>query len=197
MHVNLRPTPKTDSYCDPIQPPVDDNEYYEDVTDEELAEMNRHCMEYQKGMTEGKVEVTKEVTKEVTLEDSCDKNENVDETWTVEVEKEEDQEDHGDTDEDEDDNNHPQPLHPPAQPLPVSPQSPSQPHHNIRNNIITTSPPDICVPNPHPLAPNIWCTPTCPHHLCSERNPPRHCCTPAPPLEAEYTPHVLIADVRG
>src|SRR5271168_673692 len=65
MHVNWRPNAEaaanrvyswdeihpayrdhlTDSYGEPMQPPVDDDEYYEDVTNEELAEMNRRCME--------------------------------------------------------------------------------------------------------------------------------------------------------
>lgn len=46
----------TDSYCEPSQPLTDDEEYYEDVTDEELAEMNHRSMEYQKQLVERKVE---------------------------------------------------------------------------------------------------------------------------------------------
>jgi hypothetical protein len=109
--------------------------------------MNRHCLEYQtrKCMMEGTVEVTKEVT----LEDSCDR----DETRSVEVEKED-----GDTDEDEDDNNHPQPLHLPAQPLrlPTHPQPPSPPHDISCSKTLTIPPPDIQLPPPLPLAPNIY-----------------------------------------
>jgi hypothetical protein len=47
-----------DSNCKPIQPLEDDEEYYEDVTDEELAEMNRRCMEYQRLVFEGPAHAT-------------------------------------------------------------------------------------------------------------------------------------------
>jgi hypothetical protein len=62
-----------DSYSEPIQPhsthivdnvhpPYDDEEYYDDVTDEELAEINRRCIEYQRQMMEKKVEDTEDDT---------------------------------------------------------------------------------------------------------------------------------------
>ena len=54
-----------------MQPHVEDDEYYEDVTDEELAEMNPRCMEYQERMTVGKVRDSEEIT----LEDSHNRDE--------------------------------------------------------------------------------------------------------------------------
>jgi hypothetical protein len=56
IHPAYRDYP-TDNHCEPIQPPFDD-EYYDDITDEELAEINRRCMEYQKGMAEKDVDET-------------------------------------------------------------------------------------------------------------------------------------------
>ena len=53
---------------------------------------------------------------------------------------------------------HPQPTLLLPQPQPTSPF-----HHDSNYEIITTSPPDICIPNPLPLSPNLWCKPT--HHL--------------------------------
>ena len=43
---------------------------------------------------------------------------------------------------------------------PQSTQSTSLPHHDFNNQSITTSPPNICIPHPLPLSPNIWHKPT-------------------------------------
>ena len=43
--------------------------------------------------------------------------------------------------------------------LPVQPQT-SSPHYNFNDETITTPPPDILIPNPLPLSPNIQCEPT-------------------------------------
>ena len=135
----------TESYDEPVQTSFDDDDYYEDVTDEELAEMNLRCENYQKQMMEQKVQV----------------GESDRETGTVEVEKGEYQE------RSDDEDNHPQLPQLPAQPLPTLPC------HTFFNNVVATpSPdldttqtvlwhplttvPDILIPNPLPLAPNIW-----------------------------------------
>ena len=65
-----------------MQSPVDDDEYYKDVTDEELAEMNCQCMEYQKQLAEKKVV-------------------DVEETKTVEAVRGEDRKDYEDEDKNE------------------------------------------------------------------------------------------------
>ena len=59
IHPAYRDQP-TNSYCEPTHPRVDYDEYYEDVTDEELAEMNRRCTEYQKQLAERQVEEVKD-----------------------------------------------------------------------------------------------------------------------------------------
>jgi hypothetical protein len=46
---------------------------------------------------------------------------------------------------------------------PVQPHFTSPPHHDSDSNVITTPPPDICIPDPLPLSPNIWYKPT--HHI--------------------------------
>ena len=146
----------TDNYYEPTQLPVDDEEDYEDVTDEELAEMNRRCMEYQKQLAERKVK-------------------EVNETRTVEVLRGEDQEDHddkykGDPEDIMADYSLPPLLPPHPEPIPT--------HHIFYSDMVAASPqttlpphphlplpdiPDIHIPIPHPLAPNIWCM-SHPHH---------------------------------
>lgn len=60
---------------------------------------------------------------------------------------------------------------------PQSTQSTSLPHHDFNNQSITTSPPDICIPHPFPLSPNIWHKPT--HRisafLVAAIKPSEHC----------------------
>ena len=45
---------------------------------------------------------------------------------------------------------------------PTHPQPTSPSHHDFNNEIVITPPPDILIPNPLPLSPNIWRKPT--HH---------------------------------
>ena len=153
----------TDSYGEPMQPPVDDDEYYEDVTNEELAEMNRRCMEYQKQLVERKVEDEEQDIEE----NNADRVEDVEDTGTVEAVKEEDQEDYEDED------------------------STCPSHHISCDNIIrcvTTPPPDIRTPNPHPPSPNICYTAHL-HH-------PDNVVPPPLPLKPNI-PQTLTLDVRG
>jgi hypothetical protein len=145
IHPAYRDHP-TDNYCDPIQPNVDDDEYYEDVTDEELAEMNRRCMEYQRQKAEKEVRDVEDNVVPV-VDNNVDRDEDVDEP-TMEVERGEDREDHDDECEDVT-------VDEPLPPLLLSHPKPTSPHHISSDNFITTPPPDIRTPNPHPPSPNI------------------------------------------
>ena len=164
IHPAYRDHP-TDNYCEPMQSPVDDDEYYEDVTDEELAEMNRRCMEYQKQLAESKVL-------------------DVEETRTVEAVAGEDWKVYDDEDKNDEEDVTVDDLLLPPQP---SYPKPIHPHHILCDNVVITSSltilplnpylssldiSDILTPIPHPLAPNIWCM-SHPHHQHrSNYNPP-------------------------
>jgi len=156
IHPAYRDHP-ADSYCNLIQSPVDDDDYYDDVTDEELAEMNQRCLDYQKQMMAPE-------------EYSGDRDKDYEETDTGEGDLWEDCEGNDDKDEDEgegEDNTCFQPPQPPAHPLPFPP-----PHHIFCNNAAAASPQDILAPIPHPLAPNIWCMPCPQHQHHADHNPP-------------------------
>jgi hypothetical protein len=51
-------------------------------------------------------------------------------------------------------------LYPPPPDLPAESQSTPPSHHQFYQEIVTTSPPDICTPIPLPPSPNIWYKPT-------------------------------------
>jgi hypothetical protein len=164
IHPAYRDCP-SDSYCELVQPPADDNEYYDDITDEELAEINCRCIEHQKQMMEGKVE---EIVENAS-EDVGDGDDDDDETGTVKVEKGENWEDHEDKDDnDGEDGDHPQPLHILAHPQPTPPS-----HDISDSNTVTTPPPDILAPRPFPPSPNISVQrPQLYSHPLRNQNPP-------------------------
>lgn len=157
----------TDSYCEPSQPLTDDEEYYEDVTDEVLAEMNHRCMEYQKQLVERKVE-------------------DVNEMGTVEVSRGEDQEDYDDKYEGDGEDITVDYLLSPL--LPSHSQPVCLPHHISCDNIITTPPLDIHTPNPHPPSPNIWYVFTGPHHHHQNHHLPDIITPPPLPLKPNIVP---------
>ena len=168
----------TDNYCEPIQPPVDD-EYYDDVTDEELAEINRRCMEYQKQMAEKDVVDVEGDT----MENCADREEDVGKTGTVEVVRGEDrEEDDGEELKDEGDGEDadcPLPLQ-----LPSLPQSLPPPDHISCNNTSATPPPDIRAPTPHLPSPNICDVPAHLHqHHRQNHHPPDIVAPPPLPLK--------------
>ena len=174
------------SYYEPMQPLVNDDEYYEDVTDEELAEMNRRCMEYQKQMTERKVE-------------------DVNVAGTVEAEKEVYPEEVG-VEVEVNDEDHPQPI-PPFHWTSLTvislPDTPTCKLHPPSPAV-----PDILTPNPHLPSPNIRHISNHPHphfqcdhdslDICTSNPHPPDILTPLPrPLKPNIRHSSLFLDVRG
>ena len=185
IHPAYRDHP-TDNYCELMQPPADDDEYYEDVTDEELAEMNRRCTEYQKQMTKRKVE-------------------DVNVAGTVEAEKEVYPEEVG-VEVEVNDEDHPQPI-PPLHWTSLTvislPDTPTCKLHPPSPAV-----PDILAPNPHLPSPNIRHISNHPHphfqcdhdslDICTSNPHPPDILTPLPrPLKPNIRHSSLFLDVRG